>query len=261
MIALPNLARRIGRRRRPKLELMKPSTNITAPRRLSTRRAALALVAACTAALAGCHPDMWNQPRYTALQKNAFFADNAADRLPVPNTVPYIGTRRAWTAPIFAELSGQDLAPHAPDDVFFTGREVQGFKAGNFFPVTKGLHQRGQERFNAMCSHCHGVGGHGNGMIVKRGFPVPASYHIDRLREVEDGYIVDVIKNGFGRMYSYNARVAAEDRWAIAAYIRALQYSQNVPTGELSDADRQELDKALHPEPVAEQHQADPNAH
>lgn len=245
-----------------KLELMKSSKNITVPCFWVANRAMLALAAAYSVTLLGCHPDMWNQPRYTALQKNDFYADGAADRLPVANTVTYDGIRRRWNAPVFAQISGEAVVPSTLDDVFWTGKEGDGFRPDNYFTVNLALLQRGQERFNAICSHCHDEGGHGNGVITKRGFPQAASYHIDRLREVEDGYIVDVIRNGFGRMYSYGARVSAEDRWAIVAYIRALQYSQNVPTGELSESDRQELEKALHPEPeAAENHVADPHAH
>jgi cytochrome c len=87
---------------------------------------------------------------------------------------------------------------------------------------------RGKERYEITCAACHGYTGEGGGIIVQRGFPAAVSLHIDRLREANDGYFYDVITNGFGRMYSYAARVAPEDRWAIIAYIRALQYSQDV---------------------------------
>jgi mono/diheme cytochrome c family protein len=241
--------------------MTKSMTN-TAARYWRTNKALLALAALYSVALLGCHPDMWNQPRYTALQKNTFFADNAADRLPVENTIRYDGSRRPWVNPMYAELTGDAVVPSYLDDVFTTGREGEGFKADNYFDVTQALLERGQERYNAICAHCHGAGGYGNGLVTQRGFPMPPSYHIDRLREVEDGYIVDVIRNGFGRMYSHAARVAPEDRWAIAAYIRALQYSQNVPDADLSDEDRKELDKALNPEPeTADHNTADSHAH
>jgi mono/diheme cytochrome c family protein len=257
-----NLANRIGRLRTHKLELMKPSKNITAPRFWVPGKATLALAAVYSVVLLGCHPDMWNQPRFTALQKNTFFADSAADRLPVENTVQYEGALRKWNAPVFAALSGQERVPGVLDEAFWTGKEGAGFKADNYFKVDIELLKRGQDRFNAICTPCHGEGGYGNGVVTHRGFPIAASYHIDRLREVEDGYIVDVIKNGFGRMYSYNARVSAEDRWAIVAYIRALQYSQNVPKGSLDAADQQGLEKALQPQSEAVEHDvADHNAH
>jgi len=242
---------------------MKSSKNITMPRPWHAQRAIFALALAYSATLIGCHPDMWNQPRFTALQKNEFFTDNAADRLPVADTVPYAGIRRPWTAPVFESITGEPTVPSSLEDVFWNGKLADGtFQPDNYFEVNMGLLERGRERYMAICSHCHGEGGYGNGLVVQRGFPAPISYHVDRLREVEDGYIVDVITNGFGRMYSYAARVSAEDRWAIAAYIRALQYSQNVPDAELTDADREAIEKAQHPEAEAEHDTADThNAH
>jgi len=226
------------------LELMKNSEKTTAARYWHSNRALFALATVYSFALLGCHPDMWNQPRYKAQQKSTFFADGAADRPRVANTIRYDGARRPWVAPVYASLTGSDLVPGVTDGVFRTGLEEEGYRADNYFEVNLALLERGRERYNAVCSNCHGTGGYGNGLITQRGFPVPPSYHIDRLREVEDGYLVDVIVNGFGRMYSHASQVAAEDRWAIAAYIRALQYSQNVPLGDLSETDQQELEKA-----------------
>lgn len=108
-------------------------------------------------------------------------------------------------------------------------------------PVTLALLQRGQERFDIYCSPCHGRDGDGHGMIVERGFPQPPSYHIDRLRSAPVAHFVDVITNGYGAMYSYAARVDPADRWAIAAYIRALQASQNVAAADLPDDIRRQL--------------------
>jgi mono/diheme cytochrome c family protein len=96
-------------------------------------------------------------------------------------------------------------------------------------PITQALLARGRERYNIYCSPCHDYTGHGNGMIVQRGFLPPPSYHTDRLRNAPDGHFFDVISNGYGAMYSYGDRVAVSDRWAIVAYIRALQFSQNLP--------------------------------
>ena len=95
------------------------------------------------------------------------------------------------------------------------------------FPVTKEVLERGQKRFNIYCSPCHDRLGNGDGMIVRRGYRHPPSYHIDRLRQVPNGYIFDVITNGFGAMPDYAAQIPPRDRWAIVAYIRALQFSQN----------------------------------
>lgn len=206
---------------------------ITMPRRVH----AVATALLCVMALSGCHLDMWNQPRLAAHQSYAFFENNSAARLPVEGTVQYAGHRRPWVHPIYAELTGEKTVPLVTDTRFWTGtganqddawNENTGnpFLPDNYFKVNLALLKRGQERYNANCSACHGLIGDGNGVVTQRGFPAPPSYHIDRLREVEDGYFFDVMTKGFGRMYSYAARVAPEDRWAITAYIRALQHSQ-----------------------------------
>lgn len=107
-------------------------------------------------------------------------------------------------------------------------------------PVTLALLQRGQERFRIYCTPCHSEIGDGRGMIVQRGFPPPPSYHIDRLREVPVQHFFDVITNGHGAMYSFSNRVQPADRWAIAAYIRALQRSQNATLADMP-LDQREL--------------------
>ncbi|MEH3144029.1 MAG: cytochrome c [Methylobacterium frigidaeris] len=99
--------------------------------------------------------------------------------------------------------------------------------------VDAALLQRGRERYEAICTPCHGLTGHGDGMIVARGFPKPPSYHEDRLRAAPARYFVDVITNGYGVMYRYANRVAPRDRWAITAYIRALQLSQGARVAEV----------------------------
>jgi len=204
-----------------------------------------AVLAALLPVIAGCHQDMWNQPRFTSLQQNKFFADQNSSRPVVAGTLQYQGVRRAWTAPVYAELTGEAQVPPAVDAYFWTGGAPEGgFAAENYFPVTDTLLARGRERFEINCTPCHGYVGDGNGVVTTRGFPQAASYHIDRLREVEDGYLFDVMTHGFGRMYSYAARVAPEDRWAIAAYIRALQFSQNAPLEVVSEAERERI---LHP--------------
>jgi mono/diheme cytochrome c family protein len=100
-------------------------------------------------------------------------------------------------------------------------------------PITQTLLARGRERYNIYCSPCHDFTGNGNGMIVQRGFLAPPSYHSDRLRNAPDGHFFNVITNGYGAMYSYGDRVAVPDRWAIIAYIRALQLSQNASSSML----------------------------
>jgi len=123
------------------------------------------------------------------------------------------------------------------DTYFYTGRI--GSNHGDYmpFPVTAEVMARGQQRFNIYCSPCHSEVGDGNGMIVQRGFKRPPSYHIERLRQAPIGYFFDVMTNGYGAMSDYAEQVQPADRWAIAAYIRALQLSQHaavadVPAGE-----------------------------
>jgi mono/diheme cytochrome c family protein len=100
-------------------------------------------------------------------------------------------------------------------------------------PMSMALLERGRERFDIFCSPCHGRAGSGNGMIVQRGFPNPPSFHLERLRTAPDAHFVTVITHGWGAMYSYAARVPPEDRWAIVAYIRALQLSREAPVAAL----------------------------
>jgi mono/diheme cytochrome c family protein len=102
--------------------------------------------------------------------------------------------------------------------------------------VTPALLSRGQERYEIFCTPCHGLAGYGDGMIVARGFPKPPPYHTARLRAAPAQHFVDVITNGYGVMYAYAARVAPQDRWAIAAYIRALQLSQGAQVASVPDA-------------------------
>ena len=174
-------------------------------------RLALLLMAG---ALAGCRQDMYNQPRYKPLAQSEFFADDAASRTPPPHTIA--------------------RGRLEEDVVFFTGAGADGNLAATLpMPVTLDLLKRGQERFTIYCSVCHGASGEGNGMIVRRGFPAPESYHLDRLRQAPPGYLFHVITHGYGAMYSYASRVPAADRWAIVAYIKALQLSHHA---ELSDA-------------------------
>jgi cytochrome c553 len=215
-------------------------------------RARAALAATALAALSGCHPDMWDQPRYEPYEANTFFQDKSAMRLPIEGTVSYGDKRRAWVSTAYETISGGALqAPDATDTAFYTGKQDGAELPGNYFEVSMALLERGRERYEITCMPCHGYTGEGDGVIVGRGFPKPTTYHIDRLREANDGYYFDVITNGYGRMYSYAARVAPEDRWAIAAYIRALQHSQNI---DLSDPAAEMA--ALHSAGTAEQEAA-----
>jgi mono/diheme cytochrome c family protein len=175
------------------------------------------------AALVGCHDDMYNQPRYEPLEKSDFFDDGRASRPLAPGTVAY-------------------GAPPA-DDVLFTGRN--GGELATELPVelTPAILKRGQQRFNIYCSVCHARTGDGNGMIVKRGYRQPPTFHSDRLRGAPIGHFFDVMTHGFGAMPSYALQVKPEDRWAIAAYIRALQLSHFATGKEIPTPIRSELDK------------------
>ncbi|BCG88336.1 hypothetical protein MesoLj113c_44460 [Mesorhizobium sp. 113-3-9] len=171
----------------------------------------LMLLLSLLALIAGCKQDMADQPRYNALASSTQFADGMSARTPVEGTV----TRDA------------DLTP-TPN--------------GIPYPITMALLQRGQQRFDIFCSPCHGRTGDGHGMVVKRGFPAPPSYHQDALRNAPDRHFYDVITNGYGAMYSHAARVPPNDRWAIVAYIRALQYSRYASADALPAALRTRLD-------------------
>jgi mono/diheme cytochrome c family protein len=188
------------------------------------RAALFAGLAVCALASAGCHKGMHNQPRYKPMAASLLWADGQSARMPVPGTIAR-GTLHL-DDPLHTGMQDGELIPVMP------------------VPVTPALLERGRERYNIFCAPCHGATGEGNGMIVRRGFPPPPSYHIDRLRQAPDGHYFSVITNGFGRMYEYGTRVPPEDRWAITAYIRALQLSHNISPEELPDADRQQLMEA-----------------
>lgn len=157
--------------------------------------------------LSGCSSDMRDQPRYEPYEASAFFPDNQSAR-PIPEgAVPFERV--------------------VEDDVYYTGQTEEGFTDTFPFEVTEEVLLVGRENYDIFCAPCHGLAGYGDGMIVERGFPAPPSFHTDRLRQMPPGQIYDVITNGFGRMYSYAYRVPPAERWAITAYMRALQLSQN----------------------------------
>jgi mono/diheme cytochrome c family protein len=180
-------------------------------------------LAACAALpfLAGCRQDMHDQPRLKAYARSSFFADGRAMQPLVPNTVAR------------GRLN--------EDEHFHLGR-VDGQDATTFpMPITKAVLERGRERYGVYCINCHGLLGDGDSMIVARGMKRPPSYHVDRLRESPPGYFFNVITNGFGVMYDLADRIPAEDRWAIVAYVRALQQSQNATLDEVPPAERDRL--------------------
>ena len=182
-----------------------------------------AVVIALVCFAAACRQDMHDAPRYEPLESSAFFASGGSARTLVPNTVPRGYLRE--------------------DELLYTGKVSGQF--ATLFPmaVTAGVMARGQERYNVFCAPCHGRTGVGNGMIVQRGFRQPPSYGEQRLRDAPAGYLYDVVTNGFGAMQDYAAQVPVADRWAIVAYIRALQLSMNATVADVPADRRSDLDR------------------
>ncbi len=179
------------------------------------------LLALAPLGIAGCHTDMWVQPKiHEPYQESTFYADGSTARPLIPGTVARGNLRL--------------------DDAFFTGYK-DGKMVSEFpLPVTEELIRRGKERYSIYCSPCHGQLGDGQGMIAKRGFtlrrPV-GNYHTDRLRAMPVGHFYDVITNGYGSMYSYASRIEPKDRWAVVAYVRTLQLSQSASESDRSEAE------------------------
>jgi mono/diheme cytochrome c family protein len=180
---------------------------------------------ACTAALAvglaACNPirqDMANQPKNRPLSPSSFFPDGRSERPLVENTVAH------------GSIANDELV---------VSKESNAFP----LPLSAELLERGRQRYDIFCSPCHGLQGDGNGMAVTRGMKHPPSYHQDRLRNSPNGYYFDNITNGFGGMLGYSAQIPPADRWAIVAYIRALQLSRNAKTSDLPAELRQKLER------------------
>jgi len=192
--------------------------------RLALRVASVFLAIVVVAGALGCSQDMANQPKYKAQGVGKFFDDGRADRPRVPGTV----------------ARGEVV----PDDSFHTGRTGGAYLKEPPVPVTRELMLRGQERYDIYCSVCHDRVGRGDGMIVRRGFRRPQSFHTDRLRGEPAGYFFDAITNGFGVMPSYAGSIPTADRWAIIAYIRALQRSQLARLDDVPQEDRAKLEGA-----------------
>ena len=179
------------------------------------------LVLLAAVAMSGCRQDMHDQPKYIPLRESAFFQDDRSARPLVEGTV----------------ARGQ----LHDDELLYTGK-LRGEDSPVFpFAVDARVMARGQERFNIYCTPCHGRTGQGDGMIVRRGYRRPPSLHQDRLRNAPAGHFFDVITNGFGAMPDYAAQVRAEDRWAIVAYVRALQLSEHAALADVPAAERDKL--------------------
>ncbi len=170
--------------------------------------------------LSGCQytlrQDMANQPRQNPLSPAPIFQDGRSERPIIDNTV----ARGA-----------------VEDDALYIAKDSNAFP----LPLTQELLARGQDRYNIFCSPCHGLQGDGQGMVTMRGMKHPPTYHQDRVRNEPNGYYFDVITNGFGAMNSYSAQITPRDRWAIVAYVRALQLSRNAHVGELPQNLREKL--------------------
>jgi mono/diheme cytochrome c family protein len=166
--------------------------------------------AACILPLTGCQlkQDMAHQPKARPLAPSEFFADGRSERPLIENTV----ARGALA-----------------DDALFAPKESNNFP----LPVNLQLLERGEDRYKIFCTPCHGLQGDGNGLISMRGMKHPPTFHQDRLRQAPNGYFFDNITNGFGAMYGYSAQIPPRDRWAIIAYVRALQLSRNAKVSEL----------------------------
>jgi mono/diheme cytochrome c family protein len=183
----------------------------------------LVAAALCAMAFSGCdeaiRQDMANQPKNRPESPSDFFADGRSVRPLIENTV---------------------ARGSIDNDVYNVTKDFAGFPAA--VKVNEKLLRRGQERYKIFCAPCHGLQGDGQGMIAMRGMKHPPSYHIDRMRQAPNGYFYDVMTNGFGAMYSYSERITPSDRWAIIAYVRALQLSRNIKAADLPPDLRQQLD-------------------
>jgi mono/diheme cytochrome c family protein len=208
-------------------------------------RATLVLALAGVSLLSlGCSRlDMQDQPKFKAQGTNDFFVDARDGRPELEGTIA-----RGQLNEDTAYYEGKDAA----------GNDIEAFPLA----VDKTFLERGHQRYDIYCSPCHGRLGNGLGMVVQRGFKQPPSYHIDRLRNAPVGHFFDVITNGYGAMLNYSQQIQVRDRWAIVAYIRALQYSQNANANDLSaDAHAQlpapgqapspEMKNAMQAEPMA----------
>jgi mono/diheme cytochrome c family protein len=187
----------------------------------------LLLLSACERA----KQDMYDQPRYKTYAASGLFEDGASARPLPPGSVPHARGD-------FADSSGGRAGAAAVQ----RDQEAEAAQQ-NPYPVDQQLLRRGQQRFTIYCTPCHSAAGDGDGLVVRRGFPAPPSYHSDRLRAVSDRHLYDVITHGYGIMYPYADRIEPADRWAVVAYIRALQLSQHADAASLPQDIRDRLEQ------------------
>ncbi len=184
-------------------------------------------------AATGCRRDMQDQPKVKPLRGATFFADGLGSRQPIEGTIPRGFLRDDNPEFYTGKKSGAATASATPAQQQ-TANAQAGAQQNSYpddvvdfpIPVTKEVVERGQSRYAIFCSACHGLTGNGDGMIVRRGFRRAASFNDDRLRQAPVGHFFDAITNGWGAMPSYAPQIPVQDRWAIIAYVRALQTSQ-----------------------------------
>ncbi|MCG6940702.1 MAG: cytochrome c [Thiohalocapsa sp.] len=216
------------------------------------RRLALAIAAVVLLPSAGCEramQNMYQQDRYNPLAPSRLFPNGSSSRTPPAAS---LALRTGGLAESTGGRRGEQVPlpePAGPIYPILAAATASQGGAGAWMPdlsgvpieVTAATYRRGQERFDIFCAPCHGPTGMGDGMVVQRGFPAPPSYHTDRLRGAPDRHFYQVITQGYGAMYPYGDRVPRQDRWAIVAYIRALQLSRHMPAKLLAAADRRRL--------------------
>lgn len=192
-----------------------------------SRAPRLAALAVLGLAAAGCRIDMHDQPKYEPYEKSSFFVNGSTAQAPPAHTV----ARGSWYPPAEA--------------AFHTGFGEDGKLVGRIpLAIDLALVERGEAMYTGFCAPCHDRTGNGRGMVVRRGFKQAASFHEPRLLTVADGHIFDAMTRGFGQMPSYAPQISVADRWAIVAYVRALQLANAAPLGELSAEDRQKAQAA-----------------
>jgi mono/diheme cytochrome c family protein len=211
----------VGVERGPRLYHLSPITYHLA-RYATVLPAALMLVA-----LGGCRQEMYDQPKYKTLGESSFYSDRRASR-PLPEGTVARGWLRA-------------------DPKFSEGKEGRLLATSLPMPLTRELLLRGRERFNIFCAPCHDRTGGGRGMVVRRGYQPPPSLHVERLRDAPVGHFFDVVTNGLGAMPDYASQIPVEDRWAIAAYVKALQLSQHAPVSDVPPETRAGLAESAPP--------------
>jgi len=214
----------------PKRQQENHSLTVVAPNRSAAfpsrdRKGAVIALTLAVFALAGCRQDMQDQPKFIPLRPTTFFDDGRSERPLIEGTV---------------------ARGHLNDDVaLYTGMGPDGKPVDTFpFPVTKDVMQRGQQRFDVYCAPCHDRTGDGNGMIVRRGYKRPPAYWSPDVMARSNGFIFDVITHGFGAMPDYAAQIAPHDRWAIVAYVRALQASETATINDVPPEERPKMEAA-----------------